>query len=154
MRTALCCLWIGVFAVYARAQVFELPLPTFAQARAAAAYKFPKGDPNHGRRTPIILMGISMITAIMDVEGTQHCMTIGTCHEGNPLMPSSRLGAYAVKGALVGITTLSSFAWHRSNLSRDHHIRRRFWWLPETEMIGINLAGFASSLPYWHPKGQ
>lgn len=38
--------------------------------------------------------------AVVDVESFQACAKI-TCREGNPLLPNSRAGQYAVKAAMV-----------------------------------------------------
>lgn len=38
--------------------------------------------------------------AVVDVESFQACARI-TCREGNPLLPDSRIGQYAVKAAMV-----------------------------------------------------
>jgi hypothetical protein len=166
MRTMLACLWIGLFTVCAHAQMMEsrLPFPTFAQTRTAdfwgnngreaATHKFAKGGPNYGKRAPLILVAVEIGTAIMDVEGNQHCQAIGTCAEGNFFMPSSRGGQYVVKAALIGLATFTSFAWRRAGPFPRYRIRNKFWFLPETEMIGVNVAGFATSLQYWYPKGQ
>jgi hypothetical protein len=40
---------------------------------------------------------------VADIELTQRCIHAGTCYEANPMMPSSRAGAYAVVAATDGL---------------------------------------------------
>ena len=49
----------------------------------------------HRTITPsfILLNGLHLGLAVLDVELTQHCIANENCVEGNPLMPSSQKGA-------------------------------------------------------------
>lgn len=67
-----------------------------------------------------ILHAANVAATIADVETTQHCLHAGTCSEGNPLMPSNRVGAYAVGFGLVGVET--AIAEHERKRGR------RGWW--------------------------
>jgi hypothetical protein len=108
------------------------------------------GGPNYTRRGVLLLTGIDIGTSIMDVEAHQHCAHLGTCAEGNVYMPGGRAGEYAVKAALVGLTTLMGFALRRApGDSRINHFHRKLWWYPQTLLAAGNTYGFSTSVRYF-----
>jgi hypothetical protein len=69
--------------------------------------------------------------AVADVEITQHCIANHTCREGNPLMPSSRAGAY---GVAMGMVLFEGYM--------GHSIRKqggKAWWV--CPMMGVSAHG-------------
>lgn len=72
----------------------------------------------------IIINTMQFASAAIDIEGTQQCISSGSCHEANPMVPSSRSGAYAVNLSIAGVATLSAYflkktgkAWWASPIS-------------------------------------
>jgi len=64
-----------------------------------------------------LLNGLHLSMAVFDVEMTQHCIANHHCREGNPLMPSSQVGALSMNLALVGYGSWVSYRMKR------HHAR-------------------------------
>ena len=75
---------------------------------------------------------------VADVEATQHCISNHTCREGNPLLPSSRAGAYAVGLGVAGVETGLGW-WMR------RHGKQR-WWVPQTVNIAAHGIGIGFTL--------
>lgn len=82
----------------------------------------------------LVLNGLQAGALVADVEGTQHCLKAHTCVEGNPLMPSSRGGAYGVGFSIEGLSAGASW------LVRKH----RGWWALPLEGVGVHAAGAVS----------
>ena len=57
----------------------------------------------------VLLNGLQFGAAIGDVLTTRHCINAGTCREGNPLMPHSTTGQWAVTLAWGGASTAGSY---------------------------------------------
>lgn len=57
----------------------------------------------------VAVQALHATAAVLDIESTQHCLRAKTCSEGNPLMPSSRAGAYSMSFALVTGEGLMSY---------------------------------------------
>jgi hypothetical protein len=69
------------------------------------------------------LTAVSAAPMVGDVERTQRCLDLGTCLEGNPLMPSSRAKVYAVQVPVtIGRTY---FAYRR--LAKERAADGKFW---------------------------
>ncbi len=76
-----------------------------------------------------ILTGIVFAATVADVELTQHCLARGTCHEGNPLVPTGRGKMYAVQLPITA--AVSYLGWQ---LRRG---KARYWWVPQ---VGVTTA--------------
>ena len=74
--------------------------------------------------------------AIADVEITQHCLANGTCREGNPLMPSNRVGAYSMAAGIVIIQAAMAHSVRKQGDSR--------WWI--VPMMGVSAHGVGIGL--------
>ena len=74
--------------------------------------------------------------AVADVEITQHCIADHTCREGNPLMPSSRAGAYGMAAGFVIVEGTMAHGIRKQGDSR--------WWL--IPMMGVSAHGVGIGL--------
>ncbi len=84
-------------------------------------------------RSYLMLNGIHLGMALLDVEMTQHCMAEHRCTESNPIMPSSYAGQIEVDLGWVTFAAADSF-W-----ARKHNIRG--WWLAPMVGIAAHAAG-------------
>ena len=71
-------------------------------------------------------------TAIVDVATTQHCIQVGTCREGNPLLPSNTAGMYAVAMGLTAAPILGGHWLHKR--------KSKAWWVPAAVGIAVHSA--------------
>jgi hypothetical protein len=76
--------------------------------------------------------------AVADVETTQHCLAARTCYEGNPLMPSSRAGMYAVDFGLVAGSAIIAHRMHKEG--------KAGWWVVPVSGIAWHGIGIGVTL--------
>ncbi len=89
----------------------------------------------------LVLNGLHLGLAILDVETTQHCIADHHCIEGNPLMPSSFSGRLGEDLGLVGYSTFVSYRLRK----RDS----KLWILAPTVGISAHTVGIASGIAHW-----
>jgi hypothetical protein len=97
-----------------------------------------------------VLTGVTVATAMLDVEGSKHCIAIGTCREGNPVLAgASRAEIYGWKGIATSNTTILGWWIHKYVQNR---VVRKLWWVPQAAAIGANLYGASTSWRYWRRR--
>ena len=89
----------------------------------------------------ILLSGMHLGLAVLDVELTQHCIANDNCVEGNPLMPSSHAGQLGVNLALVGYGSFVSYKLKKQD--------RKLWLLSPTIGISMHTLGIATGIAHW-----
>jgi hypothetical protein len=89
----------------------------------------------------LLLNGLHLGAAVLDVEMTQHCIANHTCREGNPLMPSSHIGQLSVNFAFVGYGS-----WISYRLKRHHS---SLWWVAPTVGASAHMAGAATGIAHY-----
>ncbi len=83
-----------------------------------------------------LLTGLSVAMTVADIELTQHCIHKGTCHEGNPLVPTTnRAKLYPFQ---LGVTAAQSYFAYR--LKKKGAKR---WWLPQFSLSVSHGVGVA-----------
>ena len=107
--------------------ILVFPWPCFAKERVA-----------DGKFWTLTAARAALMVA--DIEGTQRCLDLGVCLEGNPLMPSSRAKVYAVQ---VPITVGMTYFAYRLKKSKCP-----VWWLAQTALIGAHGIGFTVSFRF------
>jgi hypothetical protein len=88
-------------------------------------------------RSYLLLNGVHLAMALVDVEMTQHCMAEHKCREGNPIMPSSQAGQISVSLGFVTYTAVVGYWMKKHNM--------RIWWMAPTVGIAAHTAGAAAS---------
>ena len=102
--------------------------------------------PATGKRSRIIdgkfllATGLHLGTALLDVELTQSCIASHQCREGNPIMPSSQAGQFAVSLGFVAYGSGVGY-WLKKHGSR-------MWWLPDAAGIAAHSAGAATGFAH------
>ncbi len=91
-------------------------------------------------RNFLLINGLHVATAILDVELTQSCIASHSCKEGNPMMPSSQAGQLAVSFAFVSYGAGIGY-WLKKHGSR-------MWWLAPTAGTASHIAGAATGLAH------
>ena len=86
----------------------------------------------------LLVNGLHLGTAILDVELTQSCIASHHCQEGNPIMPSSQAGQFAVSFAFVAYGSGVGY-WLKKHKSR-------MWWMPAAAGIAGHTAGAATGV--------
>jgi hypothetical protein len=76
------------------------------------------------------MTGITIASAIADVEFSQTCIKSETCIEANPVMPSSRWKAYAVQAPILALANL--MAWKCFKKGHKH------WWKPQVGVSAVH----------------
>jgi len=104
---------------------------------ALLAILLPAQQPRHAWKEITLDMAHAG-AAVADIELTQHCLANHTCREANPLMPTSRAGAYALDFSLVGF---AAYASHR--LHKQHN---RWWWTSPAAGIAAHGAGVGTGI--------
>lgn len=86
----------------------------------------------------LLLNGLHLGMAVLDVGLTQHCIADHHCREGNPMMPSSLAGQLSVNFAFVSYGSFVSYRLkkHRSTL----------WGLSPTVGISAHAVGVATGI--------
>jgi hypothetical protein len=86
----------------------------------------------------VLLNGLHLGMAVLDVGLTQHCIADHHCREGNPIMPSSLAGQLSVNIAFVSYGSFVSYRLkkHRSSM----------WGLSPTVGISAHTVGVATGL--------
>lgn len=86
----------------------------------------------------VLLNGLHLGMAVLDVGLTQHCIADHHCREGNPMMPSSLAGQLSVNFAFVSYGSFVSYRLkkHRSSL----------WGLSPAVGISAHAVGVATGL--------
>jgi hypothetical protein len=122
-----------------------LMVPEVAVSRSNEAYLFPPASsgslyvqPNYKRPRILdpkffLINGLHLGLAALDVALTQHCIANQHCREGNPLMPSSFAGQFAVDSALV---TTGAFVSYRLRKQDS-----KLWWLSPVIGASAHTAG-------------
>jgi hypothetical protein len=130
--------------VFSCAHSYETPSVVRASSSSAS------GGPTHALRSAdkrrlgvryILLNGLDLGMAGLDVALTQRCIDQGRCREGNPLMPQSLAGRISISAALVGFGALVS-----AQLKKKGY---RFWWMPPVAGIATHSAGAVTG--FLHP---
>jgi hypothetical protein len=80
-----------------------------------------------------VVNGLHLGLAALDVGLTQHCIANHHCREGNPLMPSSFAGQFALDSAFVGTGAFVSYRLKKQN--------SKLWWLSPVIGISAHTAG-------------
>lgn len=93
-------------------------------------------QPHSTWKKPLVLNALAWSAMAADVEGTQHCLNAGSCHEANPMMPSGAGRAWALNISVTGASTLLSV------LMRKHHVKG--WWALPVESTTLHTAGALS----------
>ena len=104
---------------------FSYVLPVYKRQRVADS-KF------------LLINGLHLGLAALDIGLTQHCIAAGRCREGNPIMPSSLAGQMGVDSAIIGYSTFISFRLKKQD--------SKVWWLSPTVGIGVHAAGVVTGL--------
>ncbi len=86
----------------------------------------------------LLLNGLHIGLAALDIGLTQRCIAAGRCREGNPMMPSSLAGQAAVGSAIVGYGFFVSY--------RMKKHESKAWWLSPMVGIGAHTAGTMTGL--------
>ena len=88
-----------------------------------------------------LLTGATVATTVADIELTQHCIRMGTCHEGNPLYPRlSHKQIYAVQLPIaIGVSYLG-YRWHKDKF--------KYWWVPQAAVVAGHGAGIGFGLRF------
>ena len=81
----------------------------------------------------LLLNGLHIGLAALDIGLTQRCIASGRCREGNPMMPSSLAGQAGVGSAIVGYGFFVSY--------RMKKHESKAWWLSPMVGIGAHTAG-------------
>jgi hypothetical protein len=89
----------------------------------------------------VVVHGLHLGMAVLDVELTQHCIANHHCVEGNPLMPSSQAGQLGINFALVGYGAFVSYKLKRQD--------RKLWVLSPTVGIAAHTVGVATGIAHW-----
>jgi hypothetical protein len=100
----------------------------------------PKAHRTIGKRF-LLLNGLHLGLAVLDVELTQHCIANRHCVEQNPLMPSSHAGQLSINFALVGLGTFTSYKLKKQDT--------KMWILSPTVGIGAHTIGAATGIAHW-----
>ena len=80
-----------------------------------------------------VINGIHLGMATLDVALTQRCIANHHCMEGNPLMPSSFAGQFALDSAFVSTGAFVSYRLKKQN--------SKLWWLSPVVGISAHTAG-------------
>ena len=114
-------------------------------SRSSEVYLFPSASPgalyvqpNYKRQRTFdskffVINGLHLGLAALDLGLTQHCIANHHCREGNPLMPSSFAGQFAVDSAFVGTGAFVSYRLKKQN--------SKLWWLSPVVGISAHTAG-------------
>ncbi len=86
----------------------------------------------------LLINGLHLGMAALDIGLTQHCIANHHCREGNPLMPSSLAGQVGVDAALVGSGAFMSFRLKKED--------SKLWWLSPVVGMSAHTAGVLSGL--------
>lgn len=84
----------------------------------------------------LLVNGLHLGLAALDIGLTQRCIASGHCREGNPVMPSSLGGQAAVGSAIVGYGFFVSYKMKKHD--------SRVWWLSPVVGIGAHSVGAAT----------
>lgn len=91
-------------------------------------------------RSFLLLNGLHLGMAMMDIGMTQHCIAEHQCQEGNPLMPSSLAGQLGVNLGLFAYSATESY------YLKKH--RSRAWWVLPITGAAAHSIGLASGLAH------
>ena len=99
---------------------------------------FPVKSPRIIDSKLVLLNGLHLGMAVLDVGLTQHCIADHHCREGNPMMPSSLAGQLSVNFAFVSYGSYVSYRMkkHRSSL----------WWVSPAVGISAHGVGVATGI--------
>ena len=86
----------------------------------------------------LLLNGLHLGMALVDVEMTQRCLANHHCREGNPFMPSSHGGQLAVVSSLVTLDFGASYQMKKSKM--------KMWWLAPTGGILTHTIGAVTGM--------
>ncbi len=97
--------------------------------------------PRTADRNYWLLTGVAVGLTVADIELTQHCLHQGTCHEGNPLVPTTnRAKLYPLQ---LGLTAAQSYLAYR--LKRKGS---KAWWLPQLSLSASHAVGVGFGLRF------
>ena len=112
-------------------------------ASATSGFVYPQPGPKRPRVLDskfLLMHGLHLGLAALDVGLTQHCISTHRCREGNPLMPSSLAGQVGVNAALISASAIVSY-----------HLKKqdsKLWWFSPAVGIGAHTAGAATGFIY------
>ncbi len=107
---------------------------SFPSAFSGSIYVQPTYKPPRILDSKFFLVnGLHLGLAALDVGLTQHCIANHHCREGNPLMPSSFAGQFAVDSAFVSTGAFVSYRLKKQN--------SKLWWLSPVIGISAHTAG-------------
>jgi hypothetical protein len=114
-------------------------VPAFA---SAAAYSLARAAPKPriADKKFFLVNSLHLGLAVADVELTQRCIANHTCHEGNPLMPSSHAGELSVAIGYDAFGSVTSY-WFKKHKART-------WWFPPAGGIVGHAVGIATGLSH------
>jgi hypothetical protein len=116
--------------------------PSAASPASSAAFVRPTPVAPHNSLGSkfYMLNGLHLGMAMFDVAMTQRCIANHTCHEGNPIMPSSAGGQVGIDLGMVGWGAFVSYKLvkERSNL----------WWIAPAVGAGAHGAGVATGFAH------
>jgi len=108
---------------------------------ASSGSSFVRRDYGHPRILDskyFLINGLHLGLAALDVGLTQHCLANHHCREGNPLMPSSFAGQFAINSAFVSTAAFVSFRLKKQD--------SRIWWISPAVGIGAHSAGAVTGI--------
>ena len=112
---------------------------SFSPAFSGSAYMRPDyKQPRTLDSKFFLINGLHLGLAALDVGLTQHCLANHHCKEGNPLMPSSFAGQFAINSAFVSTAAFVSFRLKKQD--------SRMWWLSPVVGIGAHTAGAVTGI--------
>ncbi len=108
---------------------FVPPVAASSAVFASPMYKQPRTfDAKY-----LLVNGLHLGLAALDLGLTQRCIANHHCREGNPLMPSSLGGQLAMDSAFVGSGAFISYRLKKQD--------SRLWWMSPVVGIGAHTAG-------------
>ena len=88
-----------------------------------------------------LLTGVAVGLTVADIELTQHCLHQGTCHEGNPLVPTTNQAKlYPLQ---FGLTVVQSYLAYRLKKKGS-----KAWWLPQFSLSASHAVGVGFGLRF------
>ena len=116
--------------------------PTPAAPASYETLRNPEATKRHHFVSGLLLLnGLHVGTAALDIALTKHCIDNHTCREGNPMMPSGVGGQIGVDFALVGYSTFVSYRLKKRN--------SKMWWLSPALGTSTHITGIASGLSHF-----
>jgi hypothetical protein len=124
--------YAGGEALSRSSEGYSVPSASYSSSYMRPSYKQPRVlDSKY-----LLINGLHLGMAALDIGLTQHCIATHRCREGNPLMPSSLAGQVGMDSALVGSGAFISFRLKKAD--------SKLWWLSPVAGISAHTAGVLS----------